>query len=55
MTGLQLLHSGGKQTMVLGLSGLLAGLLYRLNVLGIKRLKVWVPNTCLNVVNCRSK
>jgi hypothetical protein len=40
MLGLQLLVSGGIPTTLLGASGFFAGLLYRLDVLGIKRLKV---------------
>lgn len=40
MAGMQLLASGGVPTLVLGVSGLFAGLLYRLDVLGIKRVKV---------------
>mmetsp|Transcript_6525 Transcript_6525/g.17492 ORF Transcript_6525/g.17492 Transcript_6525/m.17492 type:complete len:281 (-) Transcript_6525:349-1191(-) len=43
MAGLQLLTSGGLPTVLLGASGLFAGLLYRLDVLGIKRLKMPGP------------
>ncbi|KAF5838279.1 hypothetical protein DUNSADRAFT_3075 [Dunaliella salina] len=43
MAGLQLLTSGGLPTILLGVSGLFAGLLYRLDVLGIKRLKMPGP------------
>ena len=36
----QLLFSSGRRSLVPGLSGILAGLLYRLNTFGIRRLKV---------------
>lgn len=39
LAGLQLLFSSGRRSVVPGLSGILAGLLYRLNTFGIRRLK----------------
>lgn len=36
----QLLFSSGRRSIVPGLSGILAGLLYRLNTFGVRRLKV---------------
>jgi hypothetical protein len=38
--GAQLLLSSGRQSIIPGLSGLLAGLTYRSNICGIRRLKV---------------
>lgn len=40
LAGLQLLFSSGRRSVIPGLSGILAGLLYRLNIFGIRRLKV---------------
>ncbi|PWZ31985.1 Rhomboid-like protein 20 [Zea mays] len=40
LAGLQLLFSSGRRSIVPGLSGILAGLLYRLNTFGVRRLKV---------------
>ncbi|XP_044350547.1 rhomboid-like protein 20 isoform X2 [Triticum aestivum] len=40
LKGLQLLFSSGRRSVIPGLSGILAGLLYRLNIFGIRRLKV---------------
>ncbi|XP_039809053.1 rhomboid-like protein 20 isoform X3 [Panicum virgatum] len=40
LAGLQLLCSSGRRSVVPGVSGILAGLLYRLNTFGIRRLKV---------------
>ncbi|KAJ1285858.1 hypothetical protein BS78_03G310400 [Paspalum vaginatum] len=40
LAGLQLLFSSGRHSVVPGLSGILAGLLYRLNTFGIRRLKL---------------
>lgn len=40
LAGLQLLFSSGRRSVVPGLSGMLAGLLYRLNIFGIRRLKL---------------
>ncbi|NP_001130094.1 UBA/TS-N domain-containing protein [Zea mays] len=39
LAGLQLLFSSGRRSIVPGLSGILAGLLYRLNTFGVRRLK----------------
>ncbi|KAM3352076.1 hypothetical protein ACQJBY_023762 [Aegilops geniculata] len=39
LAGLQLLFSSGRRSVIPGLSGILAGLLYRLNIFGIRRLK----------------
>ncbi|GJM92813.1 hypothetical protein PR202_ga09315 [Eleusine coracana subsp. coracana] len=39
LAGLQLLFSSGRRSVIPGLSGILAGLLYRLNTFGIRRLK----------------
>lgn len=39
LAGLQLLFSSGRRSVVPGVSGILAGLLYRLNAFGIRRLK----------------
>ncbi|CAO2177844.1 unnamed protein product [Urochloa humidicola] len=39
LAGLQLLFSSGRRSIVPGVSGILAGLLYRLNTFGIRRLK----------------
>ncbi|KAL6853805.1 hypothetical protein ACP4OV_019834 [Aristida adscensionis] len=39
LAGLQLLLSSGRRSVIPGLSGILAGLLYRLNTFGIRRLK----------------
>ncbi|KAG2592378.1 rhomboid-like protein 20 isoform X2 [Panicum virgatum] len=39
LAGLQLLCSSGRRSVVPGVSGILAGLLYRLNTFGIRRLK----------------
>ncbi|KAF8716777.1 hypothetical protein HU200_025869 [Digitaria exilis] len=39
LAGLQLLLSSGRRSVVPGVSGILAGLLYRLNTFGIRRLK----------------
>uniref|UniRef100_A0A0E0HPW2 UBA domain-containing protein n=1 Tax=Oryza nivara TaxID=4536 RepID=A0A0E0HPW2_ORYNI len=40
LSGLQLLFSSGWRSIIPGLSGILAGLLYRLNIFGIRRLKL---------------
>uniref|UniRef100_I1R8S0 UBA domain-containing protein n=1 Tax=Oryza glaberrima TaxID=4538 RepID=I1R8S0_ORYGL len=40
LAGLQLLFSSGWRSIIPGLSGILAGLLYRLNIFGIRRLKL---------------
>ncbi|TVU00743.1 hypothetical protein EJB05_53826 [Eragrostis curvula] len=39
LAGLQLLFSSGRHSIIPGLSGILAGLLYRMNTFGIRRLK----------------
>jgi len=39
LAGLQLLCSSGRRSVVPGVSGIIAGLLYRLNTFGIRRLK----------------
>jgi hypothetical protein len=43
LAGLQLLLSSGKRSLIPGICGLIAGSLYRLNVLGIRRMKVSSP------------
>ncbi|KQK10166.2 hypothetical protein BRADI_2g52800v3 [Brachypodium distachyon] len=40
LAGLQLLFSSGRRSVIPGISGILAGLLYRVNLFGIRRLKV---------------
>ncbi|EAY73448.1 hypothetical protein OsI_01326 [Oryza sativa Indica Group] len=40
LAGLQLLLSSGKRSLIPGICGLIAGSLYRLNVLGIRRMKM---------------
>ncbi|EEC71667.1 hypothetical protein OsI_04130 [Oryza sativa Indica Group] len=45
LSGLQLLFSSGWRSIIPGLSGILAGLLYRLNIFGIRRLKGVHPTT----------
>ncbi|XP_024316033.1 rhomboid-like protein 20 isoform X3 [Brachypodium distachyon] len=40
LKGLQLLFSSGRRSVIPGISGILAGLLYRVNLFGIRRLKV---------------
>nr|CAB3474568.1 unnamed protein product [Digitaria exilis] len=47
LAGLQLLLSSGRRSVVPGVSGILAGLLYRLNTFGIRRLKVLLSRSFL--------
>jgi len=47
LAGLQLLCSSGRRSVVPGVSGILAGLLYRLNTFGIRRLKVMLSRSFL--------
>ncbi|KAG8055065.1 hypothetical protein GUJ93_ZPchr0001g32751 [Zizania palustris] len=47
LAGLQLLFSSGRCSIIPGLSGILAGLLYRLNIFRIRRLKVPDSTTSL--------